>query len=72
MYTLQSQFIGSKGNGALVSVGVILIRSVWIVLDFLQVTQHLLKIMCTNAAWQRRKLGRILQDWGNLLQQVPV
>ncbi|KAG0578924.1 hypothetical protein M758_4G058200 [Ceratodon purpureus] len=37
-----------------------------------RVTQHLLKIMCTNTAWQRRKLGRILQDWGNLLQQTKV
>jgi hypothetical protein len=37
-----------------------------------RVTQHLLKVMCTNTAWQRRKLGRILQDWGNLLQQTKV
>uniref|UniRef100_A0A7I4CUE3 N-alpha-acetyltransferase 35, NatC auxiliary subunit n=1 Tax=Physcomitrium patens TaxID=3218 RepID=A0A7I4CUE3_PHYPA len=37
-----------------------------------RVTKQLLKIMCTNTAWQRRKLGRILQDWGNLLQQSKV
>ncbi|KAK1323353.1 hypothetical protein QJS10_CPA02g00224 [Acorus calamus] len=24
---------------------------------------NLLKVLCTNAAWQRRKLGKILQDW---------
>ncbi|KAK9141756.1 hypothetical protein Syun_011156 [Stephania yunnanensis] len=24
---------------------------------------NLLKILCTNLAWQRRKLGKILQDW---------
>ncbi|KAF9624998.1 hypothetical protein IFM89_016930 [Coptis chinensis] len=33
---------------------------------FLQLEQlliNLLKILCTNAAWQRRKLGKVLQDW---------
>ncbi|XP_020237204.1 N-alpha-acetyltransferase 35, NatC auxiliary subunit [Cajanus cajan] len=28
-----------------------------------QLVMHLLKILCTNAAWQRRKLGKMLQDW---------
>ncbi|KAH7853902.1 hypothetical protein Vadar_007875 [Vaccinium darrowii] len=28
-----------------------------------QLVINLLKILCTNAAWQRRKLGKILQDW---------
>ncbi|KAG5559474.1 hypothetical protein RHGRI_009117 [Rhododendron griersonianum] len=28
-----------------------------------QLVISLLKILCTNAAWQRRKLGKILQDW---------
>ncbi|XP_058115623.1 uncharacterized protein LOC131258366 isoform X2 [Magnolia sinica] len=28
-----------------------------------QLVVNLLKILCTNAAWQRRKLGKILQDW---------
>ncbi|KAH8968898.1 hypothetical protein BDL97_02G006600 [Sphagnum fallax] len=31
--------------------------------------QHLLKVMCTNTAWQRRKLGRVILDWANLLQE---
>ncbi|PKA48850.1 hypothetical protein AXF42_Ash016366 [Apostasia shenzhenica] len=29
-----------------------------------QLTVNLIKILCTNHAWQRRKLGKILQDWG--------
>lgn len=29
----------------------------------LQLVVYLLKVICTNAAWQRRKLGKILQDW---------
>ncbi|KAI4335670.1 hypothetical protein L6164_014298 [Bauhinia variegata] len=28
-----------------------------------QLVIHLLRILCTNAAWQRRKLGKMLQDW---------
>lgn len=28
-----------------------------------QLVINLLKILCTNTAWQRRKLGKILQDW---------
>ncbi|KAI3982102.1 hypothetical protein MKX01_019008 [Papaver californicum] len=28
-----------------------------------QLVMNLLKILCTNAAWQRRKLGKVLQDW---------
>ncbi|BAT76305.1 uncharacterized protein HKW66_Vig0028020 [Vigna angularis] len=28
-----------------------------------QLVINLLKILCTNAAWQRRKLGKMLQDW---------
>lgn len=28
-----------------------------------QLVINLLKILCTNASWQRRKLGKILQDW---------
>jgi hypothetical protein len=35
-----------------------------------QLMQHLLKVMCTNTAWQRRKLGRVILDWANLLQEV--
>ncbi|KAK9268389.1 hypothetical protein L1049_000138 [Liquidambar formosana] len=33
------------------------------VLQLGQLVINLLKILCTNAAWQRRKLGKILQDW---------
>ncbi|RYR76675.1 hypothetical protein Ahy_A01g001254 isoform B [Arachis hypogaea] len=29
----------------------------------MQLVINLLKILCTNAAWQRRKLGKMLQDW---------
>ncbi|KAE9602311.1 hypothetical protein Lal_00050151 [Lupinus albus] len=28
-----------------------------------QLVINLLKILCTNSAWQRRKLGKMLQDW---------
>ncbi|XP_068647508.1 uncharacterized protein [Aristolochia californica] len=28
-----------------------------------QLVVNLLKVLCTNTAWQRRKLGKILQDW---------
>ncbi|RVW74086.1 hypothetical protein CK203_052232 [Vitis vinifera] len=37
---------------------------------FLQLVINLLKILCTNAAWQRRKLGKILQDWRVIYVQV--
>ncbi|KAJ0984762.1 hypothetical protein J5N97_003118 [Dioscorea zingiberensis] len=33
------------------------------VVQLIQLVVNLLKILCTNAAWQRRKLGKILQDW---------
>lgn len=36
----------------------------------IQLIVSLLKILCTNIAWQRRKLGKILQDWGVLSLQV--
>ena len=36
----------------------------------LQLVINLLKILCTNAAWQRRKLGKILQDWRVIYVQV--
>ncbi|KAL8126045.1 uncharacterized protein LOC141720668 [Apium graveolens] len=31
-----------------------------------------LKILCTNAAWQRRKLGKIIQDWRILYLQLEL
>ncbi|XWS70744.1 hypothetical protein CRYUN_Cryun03dG0075000 [Craigia yunnanensis] len=37
-----------------------------------QLVMNLLKILCTNAAWQRRKLGKILQDWRVIYVQVSV
>nr|XP_027072791.1 N-alpha-acetyltransferase 35, NatC auxiliary subunit-like isoform X2 [Coffea arabica] len=30
---------------------------------YLQLLTNLLRILCTNSAWQRRKLGKILQEW---------
>lgn len=35
-----------------------------------QLTQQLLRLMCTNTAWQQRKLGRVILDWGSLLHEV--
>ncbi|CAL9132181.1 unnamed protein product [Musa textilis] len=37
-----------------------------------QLIVNLLKILCTNIAWQRRKLGKILQDWGVLSLQLEM
>ncbi|XP_065017543.1 uncharacterized protein LOC103994804 [Musa acuminata AAA Group] len=37
-----------------------------------QLIVSLLKILCTNIAWQRRKLGKILQDWGVLSLQLEM
>ena len=36
----------------------------------MQLVINLLKILCTNAAWQRRKLGKMLQDWRVTYVQV--
>ncbi|GMH04559.1 hypothetical protein Nepgr_006399 [Nepenthes gracilis] len=33
---------------------------------------NLLKILCTNVAWQRRKLGKILQDWRIIYVQLEL
>ncbi|KAL8519427.1 hypothetical protein ACS0TY_010386 [Phlomoides rotata] len=30
----------------------------------------LLRVLCANTAWQRRKLGKILQDWRIIYVQV--
>ncbi|XP_022755178.1 N-alpha-acetyltransferase 35, NatC auxiliary subunit-like isoform X5 [Durio zibethinus] len=38
----------------------------------LQLVMNLLKILCTNAAWQRRKLGKILQDWRVIYLQLEL
>ncbi|XP_020579472.1 N-alpha-acetyltransferase 35, NatC auxiliary subunit [Phalaenopsis equestris] len=35
-------------------------------------TINLIKILCTNNAWQRRKLGKILQDWGVISIQLDL
>lgn len=37
-----------------------------------QLVITLLKILCTNAAWQRRKLGKILQDWKVIFIQLQL
>ncbi|KAJ8753173.1 hypothetical protein K2173_017751 [Erythroxylum novogranatense] len=33
---------------------------------------NMLKILCTNSAWQRRKLGKILQDWRVIYVQLEL
>ncbi|KAG6549103.1 hypothetical protein Mapa_009329 [Marchantia paleacea] len=35
-----------------------------------RLTMQLIRTMCTNPAWQRRKLGRVIQEWGLLLEQA--
>lgn len=35
-----------------------------------QLTLYLVRVLCTNTAWQHRKLGKILSEWGVLLQQA--
>lgn len=37
-----------------------------------QLVINLLKILCTNSAWQRRKLGKILQDWRVIHMQIEL
>lgn len=37
-----------------------------------QLAITLLKIVCTNAAWQRRQLGKVLQDWRILHMQLEL
>ncbi|CAM8925549.1 unnamed protein product [Rhodiola kirilowii] len=37
-----------------------------------QLVINLLKILCTNSAWQRRKLGKILQDWRVIYMQLEM
>lgn len=37
-----------------------------------QLVINMLRILCTNAAWQRRKLGKILQDWRVIFVQLEV
>ncbi|MCO5585629.1 hypothetical protein L7F22_039564 [Adiantum nelumboides] len=34
-----------------------------------QLTLYLLRVLCTNMSWQHRKLGKLLSEWGVLLQQ---
>ncbi|CAI0629394.1 unnamed protein product [Linum tenue] len=36
-----------------------------------QLVINMLKIVCTNTAWQRRKLGKSLQDWRVIYVQAP-
>nr|XP_043622884.1 N-alpha-acetyltransferase 35, NatC auxiliary subunit [Erigeron canadensis] len=37
-----------------------------------QLAITLLKILCTNAAWQRRQLGKVLQDWRIIYMQLEL
>ncbi|XP_038878365.1 N-alpha-acetyltransferase 35, NatC auxiliary subunit isoform X1 [Benincasa hispida] len=37
-----------------------------------QLVLNLLKVLCTNSAWQRRKLGKILQDWRVIYMQMEM
>ncbi|GLU09637.1 hypothetical protein SLE2022_264860 [Rubroshorea leprosula] len=37
-----------------------------------QLVMNLLRILCTNIAWQRRKLGKILQDWRVIYVQLEL
>ncbi|XP_073013320.1 uncharacterized protein [Typha latifolia] len=37
-----------------------------------QLVVNLLKILCTNTAWQRRKLGKVLQDWSVISIQLEL
>ncbi|XVF34582.1 hypothetical protein REPUB_Repub18cG0071000 [Reevesia pubescens] len=37
-----------------------------------QLVMNLLTILCTNTAWQRRKLGKILQDWRVIYVQLEL
>ncbi|XP_022755179.1 uncharacterized protein LOC111303293 isoform X6 [Durio zibethinus] len=42
------------------------------ILSWKKLVMNLLKILCTNAAWQRRKLGKILQDWRVIYLQLEL
>ncbi|KAJ6831291.1 N-alpha-acetyltransferase 35, NatC auxiliary subunit [Iris pallida] len=37
-----------------------------------QLIINLLKILCTNTSWQRRKLGQVLQDWSVISIQLDL
>ncbi|KAJ4709062.1 N-alpha-acetyltransferase 35 NatC auxiliary subunit [Melia azedarach] len=42
------------------------------IVQLVQLVINMLKILCTNAAWQRRKLGKILQDWRVICVQLEI
>lgn len=42
------------------------------ILQLGQLIINLLKISCTNSAWQRRKLGKIVQDWRVIYLQLEM
>ncbi|KAH9304167.1 hypothetical protein KI387_008571, partial [Taxus chinensis] len=44
----------------------------YLVIQLGRLTLNLLRILCTNTAWQRRKLGKSLQEWGAVLHQLEV
>ncbi|KAL5547764.1 hypothetical protein UlMin_002995 [Ulmus minor] len=37
-----------------------------------QLVMNLLKILCTNSAWQRRKLGKVIHDWRVIYFQLEM
>ncbi|PSS20944.1 N-alpha-acetyltransferase 35, NatC auxiliary subunit like [Actinidia chinensis var. chinensis] len=43
-----------------------------ILVQLVQLVISLLKILCANAAWQRRKLGKILHDWRVIYIQLEL
>ncbi|KAI5681918.1 hypothetical protein M9H77_03146 [Catharanthus roseus] len=42
------------------------------VVQLCQLLINLLRILCTNAAWQRRKLGKVLQEWRIIYMQLEI
>ncbi|KAJ3695497.1 hypothetical protein LUZ60_000874 [Juncus effusus] len=42
------------------------------VVQLSQLLLQLLKILCTNTSWQRRKLGKTLQDWSIISMQLEL
>ncbi|XP_057419627.1 uncharacterized protein LOC130713831 isoform X2 [Lotus japonicus] len=48
------------------------IRKSEFMVQLVQMVINLLKILCTNAAWQRRKLGKMLQEWRVIYVQLEL
>ena len=52
------------------AVNAIVTSNIFALSHVMQIVINMLKVLCTNAAWQRRKLGKILQDWRAIYVQV--